>query len=253
MVRGLEAFRDHFEDFADRSLIIGGTACDLRMADAGLEFRATKDIDVVLCLESVDGEFGERFWAFVQAGAYASLEAPVDTRRFYRFAGPQTDGYPVMIELFSRVPDTLGKEIVGHLTPIPISDDVSSLSAILLDEAYYEWTRAGRAMLGGVPVVRPEHLIPLKAKAWLDLTARVEAGQRVDSKDIRKHKNDVFRLYAILDPEYAASPGPSIGTDMEQFIARMRDTAIDMKGMGLGGMSQNAVLDDLARRFAAGS
>jgi len=35
-VRRLKAFRDHFEDFAVRSLIIGGTACDLAMADAGL-------------------------------------------------------------------------------------------------------------------------------------------------------------------------------------------------------------------------
>ena len=37
-----------------------------------------------------------------------------------------------------------------------------------------------------------------KAKAWLDLTERKNAGENVDSKNIRKHKNDVFRLTALL-------------------------------------------------------
>ena len=44
MVRGLERFREHFADFVDRYLIIGGTACDLALTEAGLEFRATRDI-----------------------------------------------------------------------------------------------------------------------------------------------------------------------------------------------------------------
>ena len=43
MVRGLERFREHFEDFVDRYLIIGGTACDLAFTEAGPEFRATRD------------------------------------------------------------------------------------------------------------------------------------------------------------------------------------------------------------------
>ena len=61
MVKGLERFREHFAAFADRYLIIGGTACDLALTEAGLEFRATKDIDIVLCLETVDAEFGRAF------------------------------------------------------------------------------------------------------------------------------------------------------------------------------------------------
>ena len=62
MVKGLETFREHFANFTDCYLIIGGTACDLALTEAGLEFRATKDIDVVLCLETIDAEFGEAFW-----------------------------------------------------------------------------------------------------------------------------------------------------------------------------------------------
>ena len=36
MVRGLDLFRAHFRDFADRYVLIGGTACDLVMDEAGL-------------------------------------------------------------------------------------------------------------------------------------------------------------------------------------------------------------------------
>ena len=43
------------------------------------------------------------------------------------------------------------------------------------------------------------YLIPFKAKAWMDLTDRKEAGEHVDSKNIKKHKNDVFRLTELID------------------------------------------------------
>ena len=44
------------------------------------------------------------------------------------------------------------------------------------------------------------YLIPFKAKAWMDLTDRKAAGEHVDSKNIKKHKNDVFRLTELIDP-----------------------------------------------------
>ena len=64
MVRGLDLFREHFKDFADRYVLIGGTACDLIMSEVGLQFCATKVLDIVLCIESVDPEFARAFWAF---------------------------------------------------------------------------------------------------------------------------------------------------------------------------------------------
>ena len=48
-----------FHAFNDRYVLIGGTACDLLMSDAGLAFRATRDLDIVLCLEALDREFAE--------------------------------------------------------------------------------------------------------------------------------------------------------------------------------------------------
>jgi hypothetical protein len=38
MVKGLEVFREHFRNFADRYVLIGGAACDIAMTGAGLPF-----------------------------------------------------------------------------------------------------------------------------------------------------------------------------------------------------------------------
>ena len=51
MVAGIEKFREYFAAHEDQYAIIGGAACDLLFNAAGLDFRATKDIDMVLCVE----------------------------------------------------------------------------------------------------------------------------------------------------------------------------------------------------------
>ena len=57
MVRGIESFRDWFHDYEDQYVIIGGTACDLLMTEEGLDFRATKDIDMVLIIEISNADY----------------------------------------------------------------------------------------------------------------------------------------------------------------------------------------------------
>lgn len=61
MVVGLKNFRERFARFEDQFVIIGGTACELLMSEEALDFRATKDIDVVLIVENVTKEFGMQF------------------------------------------------------------------------------------------------------------------------------------------------------------------------------------------------
>ncbi len=252
MVRGLDGFREHFAEFVDRFVIIGGTACDLLMAEVGQPFRATKDIDIVLCLEAFDAEFAAAFWRFISGGRYSTRETDGRDRRFHRFRKPGSAGYPFMLELFSRVPDLLGPSIQGHLTPIPVSDPVSSLSAILMDGDSYAWAHAGRTLVAGLPVVRAEHLIPLKAMAWLDLDSRKAQGGRVDSRDLRKHKNDVFRLYAIADPEYRSPPPASIRAAVDRFIEQVRGGEVDLPRLGLDGLSLESVISGIRKRYGGG-
>ena len=136
---GLELFQKRFEEFSDCYVLIGGAASQLVMEEEGLEFRATQDFDIVLCVEALDGRFIEAFWAFVRDGGYARKEGSAGARRYYRFQQPTDDAFPAMLELFSRSPDGIVVPDGVVLTPIPADSDVSSLSAILLDDTYYEW------------------------------------------------------------------------------------------------------------------
>lgn len=58
---GIESFKQYFKGFENQYVIIGGTACELLMSDQELDFRATKDIDMVLIVETLSKEFGEIF------------------------------------------------------------------------------------------------------------------------------------------------------------------------------------------------
>ncbi len=249
MVKGLDLFREHFREYADRYVLIGGTACDLAMDEAGLDFRATKDLDIVLCVEALDRVFVEAFWTFVRDGKYQLQEKSTGKKQYYRFRKPDTEGYPFMMELFSRIPDALSLADDSHLTPIPTDEDVSSLSAILLRDDYYRFLHTGKKELDGLSFVGPEHLVSLKAKAWLDLSERKSQGEIVDSKSITKHKNDVFRLYQILSPDFDGEVPDSVKDDLRNFISRMEMEEIDFKSLGLGATDLESVLADIRRIY----
>ena len=248
MVKGLDVFRTWFAAYPDQYILIGGTAATLAMEEAGLEFRATKDLDIVLHVEALTPAFGETFWKFIEAGGYEIRQAS-DTGKptFYRFQKPTDNNFPVMVELFSRTPDTLRPIEGGRLTPILFDEAISSLSAILLDDAYYAFIMAGRREVDGLPWVGEDRLIPLKAVAWLDLSARQEQGEPVDAKNIRKHANDVLRLSQLLAPATRILLDAKIADDMRRFLATAAaDTSLDPKALGLG----RATLADLLGRVA---
>lgn len=249
MIRGLDKFRAHFANYADRYVLIGGTASMLAMNEVGQDFRATRDLDIVLCIEALDKEFAQAFWAFVKAGGYANCQKSKSPRQFYRFDHPQDRSYPDMLELFSRVPDVIEPIAGAYLTPIPVSEEVSSLSAILLDDAYYNFIHESRTIIDGLSVVEPTCIIPLKARAFLDLTSRNAAGEHVDSSDIRKHRNDILRLFNVLDLSQTIEVPQSIKDDLAKCFERMRQEAVDPKQFGIRNRNLEDVLSALEKLY----
>ncbi len=246
MVKGIDRFKTHFKDFADRYVLIGGAACDLAMEEAGLDFRATKDLDIVLCVESLDAEFVSAFWDFVKKGGYTNQQKSSGKNLFYRFYQPEDETFPWMLELFSRAPDALTLHGAAHLTPIPVDAEASSLSAILLDESYYRFIHESKREIDGVPVVPPERLTPLKAKAWLNLTELRAAGENVNKGDIKKHKNDIFRLFQIITPDTRMAPPDSVRDDLRRFLQAVEaDPPQSLKPFGLGSASVDQIIDAL--------
>lgn len=246
MVRGLDRFKQHFADFSQHYVLIGGVACDRLFDQAGLSFRATKDLDIVLCVEVLDSAFVQHFWQFVSDGGYQHREKSTGEKQYYRFVDPADERYPVMLELFSRTPDEVSLEGAGHLTPIPIEQDADSLSAILLDDDYYACIQQGKHEVDGLMVLGAEYLLPFKVRAWLDLTERRADGDKVDSKDINKHRGDVLRLYQLLVPNQKVDLTATIRQDLARFVEAVREDDLDMKRYGLRNHSLSEVLDQIA-------
>ena len=70
MVKWIDMFREYFEEFTEQYVLIGGSACDISFHDNNMDFRATKDLDMVLVVEALTKEFAQRFWKFIQQGKY---------------------------------------------------------------------------------------------------------------------------------------------------------------------------------------
>jgi hypothetical protein len=252
MVRGLDIFKKYFEQFPGNYVIIGGTACDIIIDEAGFVPRATKDIDIILVVEALSSEFVKQFWQFINDGKYQQREKSNDEREYYRFIKPENTDFPHQIELFSRTLDVIVLEGEAHLTPIPVDDDLSSLSAILLNDEYYNYMIEHSQIEDGLHRANIEALICLKAKAFLEIKERLENGSKEDVKQLKKHKADVFRLSVMLSPESIFELPETIQTHINEFAALIADELPDkaiFKEMGLGHVDPYNVFELYKKSF----
>ncbi len=222
-VKGLDRFKEYFLDFKDNYVIIGGTACSVILRNADMQPRATKDIDMILVVERMTPEFGRRFWEFIHDGDYEMRERKRDEGKepvpeLFRFYKPRNDGFPYQIELLSRQPEVLAVPEGFRLTPIPVGEDVSSLSAILMDEEFYHFALAHSTMEDELHVADTIGLICLKMKAYLNLSKQEPPAH---SSDIRKHMSDVFKLMASGYIENPVALSENMKKDAAAFVAKM--------------------------------
>ena len=88
MVKGIDMFREYFEEFTEQYVLIGGSACDISFHDNNMDFRAAKDLDMVLVVEALTKEFAQRFWKFIQQGKYRNRAKGNGKPQFFRFSPP---------------------------------------------------------------------------------------------------------------------------------------------------------------------
>jgi hypothetical protein len=252
MVRGLDIFKKYFGAYPDNYVIIGGTACDIIIDEAGFVPRATKDIDIILVVEALSEAFVKQFWQFVFDGNYERKEKSEEERKYYRFIKPEKTDFPYQIELFSRNPDLMDLDEGTHLTPIPVDDDLSSLSAILLDDDFYHYMLEHSVMDNGLHLANIEALICLKARAYREISERIAQGSNEDSKQLRKHKGDVFRLAVMLTENDMFELPESIKVQMQSFVDTIADDLPDktiFKTMGLGTIDPQNVFNQILKSF----
>ena len=227
MVKGLNLFKEHFRQHSHRYVLIGGTAAALEMDAVGETFRATRDLDIVLLVEARDALFGAIFWEFLEKGGYERREVS-ERPQFYRFSRPANTDYPAMLELFARAPTEMVLDAGQRVVPIPLGEALASLSALLLDDDYYQVVMETSRNVDGLSWMGTHGLIPLKAKAWLDLKARrAQLPGSVDAKHIGKHFRDVLRLSQTLSPGDRVTVPRPVRRDLRLFIDKGRQENID--------------------------
>ncbi|SDA38072.1 hypothetical protein SAMN02910275_00064 [Butyrivibrio sp. INlla18] len=247
MVVGLEKLKQHFEGDEDKYVLIGGAACDINFSNNEIAFRATRDLDMVLIVEALTPDFGEKFWQFIIDGDYQHKATSSGKPQFFRFTDPQNAGYPVMIELFARTEFPIREPNI--LTPIHIDDEISSLSGILLNEDYYKILLEGRTVVDHLSVLRPEYLILFKAKAYLDLKAKRDAGETVHSSEYKKHKKDVLRIITELVVERPLSLPETVYDDISRFIELLDTDPFDVNTLINYGVTTEEVAQRLRETF----
>jgi len=251
VVRGIEKFKEYFKNYQGQYTFIGGAACDIILGELGEDFRATKDIDMVLILEELQADFANTFIQFVQDGGYEHIDKGTGRNQYFRFTKPNDRSFPHMIELFSKKPDYLSS-LEPRLGPIHISRDVISLSAILLDDEYYEILKSGITVVDEVSVLDLEHIVLFKMKAWLDLTERKENGELIDSKNIKKHKNDILRLSTSFEKDTHLSVSGQVKADAELFMEKIKNDPVDLRNLDIRNITYKEILDIIALCYGLG-
>lgn len=222
-VNGLNKFREFFKGYENNYVLIGGSACAIIFDEIGESFRATKDLDIVLIAENISDEFGQKFWDFIKDAGYV-IKSGTGKNCFYRFQKPQKNDYPKIIELFSRKQHFVLPENV-HLMPIHISDEISSLSAILLNDDYYQLMHNGIRVIDGISVLDEKYLIPFKAKAWCELIERKNQGEKGLSRHIVKHCKDIVHLTTLLPPNVSVEISGMVRDNMQTFLDNILSSA----------------------------
>ena len=247
MVNGVQKFREYFSDYKDQYVLIGGTACDVNMSEVNADFRTTKDLDIVLITEALTQEFSAKFWEFIKDGKYENRRKSNGKPQFYRFDKPKNEEFPYMLELFARGEFVYEEPL--RCIPLYMGEELSSLSAILLNKEYYEMLVNGRIEIDGLIVLTTVCLIPFKAKAWLNLMEGRKQEREIDLSDIKKHKNDIIRLASILSGNERIDLSSGVAADMKEFIKRFEDEKIDLKSLGIKRLSREKIFEMLKKTY----
>ena len=256
-MEGLDKFREAFKDFSDNYVIIGGTACDITMTGTEVCARATHDIDMIIVVERMTPQYGEQFWQFIREAGYRpekskAKEGESPKYEMYRFVDGNP-GYPEMIELLSRHPDALGEPKGLVIEPLPIDGELSSLSAIIMDDDYYLFTIEHSRLTDDIRHADSAALIALKARAYLNLLQDKQNGKHVNSKDIKKHRSDVLKNVVIMTEDEVPAPA-SIIECVKEFVMSIRNDWAELANPLAKSLDQNpefvdALLEQLENLF----
>jgi hypothetical protein len=224
--RGIDHFLAYLKGLENEYAVIGGGAAAILMAQEGLEFRATRDVDMVL-LTHASASLNTRITEYVKLGRFKIKEATEGTPRYFRFRDPEDVAFPEMIEIFARNEQEL--ELAEGQYIIPIQNDVGArISAILLDDEYFDLIQSNCIRVeSGVSIINALGNICLKARAHREMSDRKAKGESVDEKDIKKHRNDILRIAMTFKGDERLMLGLQAKLDMKIALGKLCEMPTD--------------------------
>jgi hypothetical protein len=91
-------------------------------------------------------------------------------------------------------------------------------------------------------------IIPFKARAWIDLSRRQAEGEKIDSRDVRKHRNDVAHV-ATPEPGSEIRSPDAIRADMQAFVEGLAAQDDFVPKQFEVAMTKDVVIDRFAERL----
>ena len=244
-ILGMTRFREHFKSFSDNYVLIGGSACSILMNESSLSYRTTKDFDLVLCVEALSHEFVNHFWDFIKEGEYSTVHKSSGEKCFYRFTEPKNNSYPYMLEILSDKVDIHGERAPGSIIPMKVNEEIVSLSAILLNKEYYAFIMGLKRVVEDIMIADHYVIIPLKARAFLELSERKARGERIQSDDIKKHRNDIYRLTQLLPLRVLEDVPEIVSKDIRAFVEQAYDDDLLLRQIGVDILTMTDIKDTL--------
>ena len=250
MIQGLEHFKNYFKNDTDKFILIGGSATILSLESIGQNRnKGTKDLDLVFVIELLDKKFVNKFMDYIRFGGYETKIANGKSQ-FYRFQNPNSEEFPKMIEILSRKPTIFNEIDLMKATKLTISEEISSLSALILDDQYYQFVKDNSVMQNGIKIATMECLVILKIRAYNDLKKKKELGKvDVKSEDIRKHKNDVFRLAQNFNTTQRVECTDYMKKDIMLFKSNVDNDSLNLQSLHING-TVDEIIDLIYKVFS---
>lgn len=119
------------------------------------------------------------------------------------------------------------------------------MSAILLNDDYYQFMLHGKRVIDGISVLDEKCIIPFKAKAWCELLERRKQGEEGQSRHIKKHCKDIANLVKLLSPNERVELSGMVKRDMQVFVEHILTSEFvpgDIDGVNLHGILKQIYL-----------
>lgn len=212
---GLNHFEEYFKDFRESYVVVGGFATLMHL-EKQLEGhgKVTQDIDLVL-LTTASIEMAQKIKAYVREGEYTIQKGEKDNFSYYRFVNPKVENFAKEIELFAVKDQALLLGEGQRIIPVDPEEGLYSLSAIMLDNEYFEMIKNNIDNSNRVPCTNTLATIMLKISAFYDLKSRG------DDK-WKKHRRDILKLVLLLTGEEQLELKGRMVEDVEMFMEHLK-------------------------------